>query len=555
MKQKRSNREGVSRREFTGAAGLGALRGAGGPPEVDPAILKRHDEAVEDLLGRQITDPASRWAGGVPNAAILHEPAAAGALLDAFASAFVHPGSKFHRSPALAGRMRLAATFLERCQSPDGNVSLLVTNFNSPPDTGFVVHHVAAAAANAMRYGAPELASLVEPFLRRAAGGMTRGGIHTPNHRWVVSAALAQIHALYPDPAYVRRIDEWLAEGIDIDEEGQFTERSTGVYNAVVDRALVVMAEKLSRPALLDAVRRNLDATLWLLHPGYEVATEISRRQDQYGRYDMGVYWFPLRYLAVRDGNGVYAALARHFERSRASLSSLLEYPALSAPGPRSAAVPDNYEKTLPGAGIARIRRGALSATLVLGGDSRLLAFRRGEAVLQAVRFASAFFGKGQFLPQQARKSDGGYHYEQELTAGYRQPLEPPRKVLPPEWAVTAGTRRQTETCRLTQSATVTETTGGLRIRIQASGIAGVPLAVEISLRPGGVLEGAENAGDVFVLPGGYATYRVGKDSIRIGPGIAEHRYTQVRGAAPRVPGTGLYLCGYTPFDHTFEIG
>ncbi len=62
------------------------------------------------------------------------------------------------------------------------------------------------------------------------------GGIHTPNHRWVVCMALARANSLFPNEKYVRRIDEWLREGVDIDADGQFiggkSAEDHGVYRS-----------------------------------------------------------------------------------------------------------------------------------------------------------------------------------------------------------------------------------------------------------------------------------------------------------------------------------
>ena len=541
-------------------AASGPLAAAVQVPKVDAAILKRHDEHTARLLERQATDAAQRSCGSMPDDYGLYSPGAAGGILNSFTTAYLHPDSKFHQNNLLVERMRLAARYLEREQSPDGNIDLLSTNFNSPPDTGFVVWQVAQAALVALRYGHSELAAIMEPFLKKAAAGMAKGGVHTPNHRWVIASALAQVHALWPSPTYTKRIEQWLAEGIDIDADGQYTERSTLVYNTVCNRAFILLAAKLNRPELLEPVRRNLNAMLYLLHPGNEIVTEISRRQDLNQRGTIGVYWLPLAFLAARDGNGAFAALAREFAASHASLGDIMDLPELSQTLPASAALPENYEKLFPAIQVARIRRGRTSATMLLGGNSYFLTLRRGEAVINAVRFASAFFGKGQFVPKAAGKRDGAYHFSQTLQADYVQPLDPARKVSTGEWGATRAARRKTEICKLVQSATVTETPKGFRVRLQSAGTANVPLSVEISFRDGGKLEGcapAPKAANAWLLRGGMASYRVGSDVIRFGPGLAGHGYTQVRGAEPKLAGQSVYITGFTPFDHTveFELG
>jgi hypothetical protein len=545
----------VTRREAIGVlAAAGAVSAA--VPAIDTALVRRHDETVERYLGQQITDPGNPGCGSFPDEYGLFYTGTSSGILDAFTSAFVLPSSKFHKSALLFERIRLAARYLLDAQNAEGNVELVVTNFNSPPDTGFVTQVVAATARNARTYGAPEIFGLLEPFLRKAEGALQRGGVHTPNHRWVMSAALAQLNELFPSAASVRRIDQWLAEGIDIDADGQFTERSSLVYNPITDRALTLLALKLRRPELLVPVRRNLDAMLWLLHPGFEVVTEISRRQDLNQVGTMAAYCFPLAHLARIDGNGRYATLANHFAPQAASVSDLLAFPELAQPAPAEQPVPDDYVKRFTGIGVTRIRRGLTSATL-LDERSRVFTLRRGTAVINAVRFASAFFGKAQFVPGRWRPDGTGYTASQSLEGPYYQPLDPPRRVGTEEWEETRKQRPRSEVCRLEQSATVTEIADGFRVRLKSHGTKGVPVAVEINLREGGKIEGCSPAPHVdngWLLAGGYATYKLGGDAIRFGPGAAPHRYTQVRGAEAKLPGPSVYVTGFTPFDHTLEF-
>lgn len=164
----------MKRREFLLApvAAAAASAASATPPAVDPQVVKRNDAAVERMLESQITDPASPWRGSIPDEFGLHSAGSAGGVAETMTASFLHPQSKFHADNGLVERMHLAAEFLERSQSPQGNIDLLSTNFNSPPDTGFAVHNAATAAAAGRRYGAEEIARMLRLFLVKAAAGM-----------------------------------------------------------------------------------------------------------------------------------------------------------------------------------------------------------------------------------------------------------------------------------------------------------------------------------------------------------------------------------------------
>ena len=122
------------------AAGKAAAGGA------VPTMVQMHDARLPGRLEGQVTDAQSRWCGGVPDQWGIHYCHTAAELLRDCAASYYHPQSAHHASPALLEQMKLLAGFLTRCQNAEGNIDLFATNFNSPPDTGFAVHHVGTAA-------------------------------------------------------------------------------------------------------------------------------------------------------------------------------------------------------------------------------------------------------------------------------------------------------------------------------------------------------------------------------------------------------------------------
>lgn len=541
----------TKRRDLLLAAAVSA---AAAPNEaMETHALRNNALSVEALMRIQNTDAKSRWYGGFTDAYELHNGGTAMGAFDPFVCGLVHPRSKHYRSGEVMQRLKLAATFLDRHTTPDGNVNLLITNFNSAPDTAFGARAMAMGARVAQLKGDRELLGFVEPYLKRAGRALVEGGLHTPNHRWIHCASLAQIHEVFPDAAYVKRIDQWLREGIDIDEDAQYTERSTGTYNMVVNSSLVMLADKLKRWELLEPVRRNLDAVLHLMHAGGELVTDISSRQDKHTRATIASYTFALQYLAVRDKNPVFAGLAKPHLRDWLSLSYVTQWPELAREDLPTAPAPARYERHFARMGATRIRRELTSATILSKRDSRFFQIRHGGAVVNAVRFATGFFGKGQFRAGSFTRTEGGYVLKQELKGPYYQPLD---RAVGMDFEEVRPLRKQTQVCSLTHRATIAEKGGGFDVTIEALGTDEVPVVIEVNLREGGTIDGvvAAQEKDSHYLKAGDAVFRLGGQALRFGPGLHEHKWIVVRGAEAKLEGPSVYLTGYTPFRHVLRF-
>ena len=66
-------------------------------------------------------------------------------------------------------------------------------------------------------------------------------------------------------------------KGIGINSNGEYSKRSTNIYNAIVNCTRILSAEALDRPALLEPARRSLDLSCHLVHNDTTIVTSISR--------------------------------------------------------------------------------------------------------------------------------------------------------------------------------------------------------------------------------------------------------------------------------------
>jgi hypothetical protein len=551
-----------------------SISGGQGESAEERLALAQAERRIDAALKTQIVDGRDPRVGGFISPAYGFALAAQNAAeLKNLGALYCHPRSIHYHSEELARRIDLGLGWLERAQHADGTIDLPTTNFHSPPDTGFVVVDLVLLYRLLERDGggpARGWRPRLEKFLRRAATAIATGGIHTPNHRWVASSALAGCYRLFQEPLYLERIEAWLAEGIDCNADGEYTELSNAIYNPVSNRALLTVAEALDRPALLEPVRRNLTMMLQCIHPDGEVVTDYSRRQDKLVRAWPGNYYLHYRVMATRDGDGRMATMADQIVRQAEApsapvslaneLAELMLRPELRGEKVPRAPLPDNYVRHFQKSDVVRLRRGALSATIVAK-SSRFLSARSGGAVLEAVRLASAFFGKGQFVGGRLEKDGESWVLRQELEAGYYQPFAAGEGIPQPDWEKLDRNRRQrSHICRLKTEVRLMPIEGGFELEIAIDGTDRVPVALEFWFRPGGQLVAGEGGeldavnGTTFLV-GGTAKYRLDKSTWTIGPGRAEHRWANLRGAEPPIENAvPLTLAGFTPFRHRLRM-
>lgn len=552
-------------------------------------------------LVRQNDAQVAGWLQALPARA--GSPREAARLLKLAAAAHAHPASRWHQRPDLLVLIETLVARLRARQNADGtfDAEFAAGNPQSPPDAGFLIRHLAQSAALLDSGGAPATAAVravLRELLARSAPMLRTGGVHTPNHRWVICGALAHLNALQPAPANVARIDEWLAEGIDQDPDGQFSERST-IYSGVTVEALLDLAIHLQRPALLEPIRRHLEFLLLNADPDGELDTLASRRQDQQGREPrrFAAYYVALRHLAIVQGNGRFAAAARLVERTDLSrvtdhVAEWMLWPSLRQPLPVLEPLPDDYARHFPHSGLVRIRRGPVTASIFGGSDwaqvrdiasglstnPTFFRLRKGAAVLESVRLTPGFFNLGYF------RSDGlevsaeprEYRLAQTQRAAYYQPLPPAARRPEGDYALTSDgrfyskmdfTARPRDERQLTTRVTIRERAGApgeFELECDITGAAGIGVVVELCFRPGGKFSGVEPREvepDTFFLKSGTGRYTVGADTIEFGPGtygpsrvsLSGEEYSWRNGQL-RAEGQRVYVSGVTPFRHTLVI-
>lgn len=570
-------------------------------------LVKINDTWTEDTLRQQVADTSSRFYGGIadPDSGVaMPSHVCSAAVLAQWGPALLNPDSRYYRDNELLDATDRVADFMLRRQHPDGTISPGYTNFNSPPDTAFVINIMAPVYQLLVKDGwdqAVLIAQKLKLFLEKTIPAMLTGGCHTPNHRWVMTAALAFLHEIFALPELVARADEWLAEGMDITEDGEWTERSNGIYNVVSDIALIHTARLLNRPSLYEYVRQNLRMMVYLTHPSGEVVTEYSGRQDFGQKSDMSYYFLSYRFMAALDQNPLFASMSDYAggfitEKTvhhNAMLGYLL-FPDTHLTDVERAPLPETYMRIINeehpirqhleqvptvghhskiqhssmhfafGSPVVRYRDKEESVTVMTRTPS-FFSLRHGQVRLLGVKIATAFSpGIVNFNEFQADADRHTFHLARTMDKEYSGPIprhllpvDPKREELSPWYLLPHQHRPSTHVQTFRLEAEISRHPNEWRLRVKSDEREDVCSQLTFILGEEGSVDGdglQAAGGERYFLIGGSCTYRTGSDTIEIVGGASDHRLPIIREDQHASGCKYVHVNLLTPFDHTFRI-
>lgn len=546
------------------------------------AMVRVAEERYEQICRRMINDPANPFFNGVPDAFDIAETNTSSGVVEQLVYAYCAPESRYHYDEAVLDRLDRTCAFVLSHLNEDSTMNLLITDFHTV--ASFDQISLVRAYRVLLRRGCQSereqqtqknLLSVIEHHAR----GMLVSGFRTPNHRWMESAALFMSYNILGWPELAAKARKYVAEGIDIDEYGEFTERSPGMYNAVNDNALLTMAEDGNLPELYPLVARNMDLLFDYIEGDGTIFTQNSRRKDK-GEGAAASKWYPghpYYFLYLWAGlamkNPRYLKFADYiwhdsYDNGRGAPNALwllLLHPELIERDLKAETagveLPSVYTAFYPKSNIYRRRQGDFSYS-VIANNPNFLFVKCGELTVY-VRMCASFFAIAQFMPETVEKTEHGVRMTMHVTDDYKLPLD-----TPPETSdylkMDHSKRRHCQLCELTMTAEFTDTENGLKLHVTTgSNCEPIPFKLEFAVTPNCRVETDHfatdaHAGQNIVIkdePVRLEQYETGH-TITIRGLTARHRYhANMRGSVPPARDAyTIYSTDYCPVDTEVEF-
>lgn len=511
--------------------------------------LKKAEEDVNGMLCNQITDQESIHYGGVRSVDTwdvnYHDTAA---LYVWSVRLYLLKDSTYYKDEKLYERIQMAYQYCMNWKHEDGTKDYIDCDFHT--GAGSEVQNMAKAIHIIDKHGTGEKKELLRQqmveLMQALAQGLVTGGFNTPNHRWIYSGALAAANSIAPDVRYLDKINLYLQEGFDCDEDGEYAERSAGIYSYVTNEGLILMARYLNRPDIYEYVRRNLHMLRYYMEPDGSIFTMNSTRQDQGTRVWAEKYLSEYLYIGdIFDDEVLKETADRLFldaEEKGREIPLSLEFLLLNEQfiNYRPAKRPQKkelLEKYFKNANI--MRRTEADSSLTLIPDSKTFLYASFGDIDLFMRMSGHFFKVRNIAPQQITVTEKGYRLRFTGDGSFKLPFRE-KPETSDWWKMDHSKRDYLRRPNLEVALDIMPTEEGIDFSLSTKTGDNVPFRIEIGISPNCLIRGkgfmCKAQPGMWMIPTeGTVTAETLRNGIEIGEVFGEHgKVTGREGSAPR---------------------
>ena len=546
-------------------------------------LIRREEHRVDEMLFLQIKDKNDLCYGLMRGDVIEAKPTIY--MMATALALYLNSGSRYYKSEKLMEALQLAADGVARVQRKSGYIDYPCCNFFSAPDTSFCYKRLNDGYRLMKKYQDVADTTILQKkylaIMRMAAEAIRDGGFHTPNHRWGICAALMQAAELFADDtefakSLMDRTVLYLQEGIDGNSEGEYAERSTGNYNAVVNNAMMAMYQCSKDVKYLGYVERNLNMMMYYIEPNDMVFTQNSTRQDQGKEIFMDKYLYQYLYLLAYDGTDGFIKLTpeEHARFDGAAHQIIKGCAETGRQAPNCLHLLMIYDKTLDytfencgflktyhklfkEAGVLRVKKENYSYTVMKNRSAFLYFNVNGlEAFL---KIGESYCEIRNFVPDEMDVQEGKTVLSHTARGWYYLPWKEKQNTSD-WWQMDHKKRDLMITSDLHTQVVITELADGLEISVDTDGLERLPLRMELCVPSQTTLENDHFcmetvAGKSMVLSDDYVTMTKGLTSIEFGPGACEHHFKgHYSGEEVNADGYTIYCNTYTPTKRVYTL-
>ena len=546
-------------------------------------LIRSEEHRVDEMLFLQIKDKNDLCYGLMRGDVIEAKPTIY--MMATALALYLNSRSRYYKSEKLMEALQLAADGVARVQRKSGYIDYPCCNFFSAPDTSFCYKRLNDGYRLMKKYQDVADTTILQKkylaIMRMAAEAIRDGGFHTPNHRWGICAALMQAAKLFADDtefakSLMDRTVLYLQEGIDGNSEGEYAERSTGNYNAVVNNAMMAMYQCSKDVKYLGYVERNLNMMMYYIEPNDMVFTQNSTRQDQGKEIFMDKYLYQYLYLLAYDGTDGFIKLTpeEHARFDGAAHQIIKGCAETGRQAPNCLHLLMIYDKTLDytfencgflktyhklfkEAGVLRVKKENYSYTVMKNRSAFLYFNVNGlEAFL---KIGESYCEIRNFVPDEMDVQEGKTVLSHTARGWYYLPWREKQNTSD-WWQMDHKKRDLMITSDLHTQVVITELADGLEISVDTDGLERLPLRMELCVPSQTTLENDHFcmetvAGKSMVLSDDYVTMTKGLTSIEFGPGACEHHFKgHYSGEEVNADGYTIYCNTYTPTKRVYTL-